>query len=111
MKRFYGYRLGEYLGNVYHLTVAGEPDINDVEEFSVTVHYFDEEREEQIQIARIDTRHGGVHFDKLYRRDQPREFLDIEHYWEAEEKLRENWRTYAKNHPETERFDGSETSR
>jgi hypothetical protein len=31
MKRFYGYRLGEYRGNVYHLTVAGEPDTNDIE--------------------------------------------------------------------------------
>jgi hypothetical protein len=24
-------RLGEYRGNVYHLTVAGEPDTNDIE--------------------------------------------------------------------------------
>lgn len=104
MKRFYGYRLGEYRGNVYHLTVAGEPDINDVEEFSVAVHYFDEEREEQVQIARIDTRHGGVHFDKLYRRDQPREFLDeVDEYWEAEEKLVENWRMYAKNYESSDR--------
>ena len=97
MKRFYSYRLGEYHGNVYHLTVSGEPSINDVEDFSVTVHYFDEEKEEEVEIARIDTRHGGVHFDKLYRRDEPREFLDIEDYWEAEEMLRENWRTYAKS--------------
>lgn len=97
MKRLYGYRLGEYQGNIYHLTVAGEPDINDIKEFTVTVHYFDEDKEEQVQIARIDTRHGGVHFDKLYRRNQPREFLDIETYYEAEKKLRENWRTYAKS--------------
>jgi len=101
MKSFYGYRLGEYRGNVYHLTVAGEPNLNEVEEFSVSVHYFDEEREEEVQIARIDTRHGGVHFDKLYRRDEPREFLDdVEQYWEAEEKLRENWRTYVKSFSE-----------
>ena len=31
MKRFYRYKLGEYLGDVYHLTVAGESNINDVE--------------------------------------------------------------------------------
>lgn len=50
-----------------------------------------------MQIARIETRHGGVHFDKLYRRDEPREFLDdVEEYWEAEERLVENWRTYAR---------------
>jgi|GEM_PF-4847009 len=112
MKRFYGYRLGEYSGNVYHITVAGKPDINDVEEFSVSVHYFDEECEEQVQIARIDTRHGGIHFGKLYRRDQPHEFLDdMEEYWEAEEKLKENWRTYAKSFSDTKKSDGSGTSR
>lgn len=99
MKRFYSYRLGEYQGDVYHLTVAGEPDINDVRDFSVSIHYFDKEREQEVQIARIDTRHGDVHLDKLYREDKPRQFLpDIEQYWEAEEKLRENWRRYAKNH-------------
>jgi hypothetical protein len=98
MKRFYSYKIGEYLGKVYHLTIAGEPNINEVEDFSVNVHYFDEEDEKQVQIARIDTRHGDVHFDKLYRRDEPREFLDdINEYWEAEEMLIENWRTYARN--------------
>lgn len=58
MKRFYSYKLGEYLGNVYHLTVAGEPDINAVEEFPVSVHYFDQEDEEQVQSENRHTPRG-----------------------------------------------------
>lgn len=102
MERFYSYQLGTHDGRVYHLTVSGEPSINDVEQFAVTVHYNDPVTEQSVEIARIDTSHGFVHFDRLYRADQPKETLDIETPWEAEGLLRDRWRqyaeTFARNH-------------
>lgn len=52
---------------------------------------------ESIQIARIDTAHGYTHFDRLYRRDEPKEELDLD-FGEAIELLEENWRTYASSY-------------
>jgi len=41
-------------------------------------------------------RHGAryTHIDRLYRRDEPKEALEIG-FWEAIETLEENWRMYA----------------
>ncbi len=100
MERFYGYKLGTYAGQEYSLSVSGAPSINDVEEFAVTVHYYDTDANETVEIARIDTAHGVTHFDKLFRRDQPKEILDVD-YLEAENRLRENWRRYARSYDHT----------
>lgn len=97
MERFYGYKLGQYVGREYSLSVSGAPDINDIEEFAVTIHYYDTDADETVEIARIDTAHGVTHFDKLFRRDQPKEELDV-NYLEAEMRLRENWRRYARSY-------------
>lgn len=97
MKRFYSYKLGTYAGQEYTLSVNGSPSINNVEEFAVTIHYYDRDIEETVEIARIDTKHGFTHFDKLFRRDQPKEPLDVD-YIEAEERLRENWRRNARSY-------------
>jgi len=80
--------------------VSGAPDINDVVKFAVTIHYYDTDADETVEIARIDTAHGVTHFDKLFRRDQPKERLDIAHP-EAEKRLRENWRQYARSYDRT----------
>ena len=95
MDRFYTTRLGSYQGHVYQLTVAGEPSINDVQSFSVTIHYYVPETDETTEVARIDTSHGFVHFDRLYHADQPKDPVDMETPWEAEEHLREHWHQYA----------------
>ncbi|MGQ4557412.1 DUF7718 family protein [Halobellus sp. GM3] len=51
-------------------------------------------------MARIDTSHQTVHFDRLYRRDQPKD-TDVEFsVWEAEQQLEHNWRQYAHTHAE-----------
>lgn len=100
MDRFYNYKLGTYAEREYVLSVNGAPSIDNVEEFAVTVHFYDETTEETVEIARIDTAHGEAHFDKLFRRDQPKEPLDV-NYLEAEELLRENWRRYAESYQET----------
>lgn len=97
MERFYGYKLGTHAAREYSLSVSGAPSINDIEEFAVTVHYYDNDADETIEIARIDTAHGVTHFDKLFRRDQPKEELDVD-YLGAEKRLRENWRRYARSY-------------
>lgn len=100
MKRLYSYKLGTYGGREYSLSVNGAPSIDRVEEFAVTVHYYDIDAAKTVEIARIDTAHGTTHFDKLFRRDQPKEPLGID-YLEAEARLRENWRRYAKSYEDT----------
>lgn len=78
--------------------MSGELGINDVEDFAVATHYNDPEADREVQVARIDTSHGYVHFDKLFREEQPKTLLDIDAYWEAEELLRDDWRRYAKRY-------------
>ena len=91
--------LGAFRGRTYYLTVRVSPNFNRVRDFAAVVHFsVAGESERKIQIARIDTTHGYTHFDRLYRRDQPKERLDVD-VWEAITLLHANWRTYA------ERFD------
>jgi hypothetical protein len=102
MDRFYTTVLGSYQDQDYYLTVSGEPSINDIRNFAVTFHYDDPQTTTQVEIARIDTSHGYVHFDRLYRADQRTDSVDMETPWEAENHLREHWRqyaaSYARNH-------------
>lgn len=88
--------LGTVRGRTYYLTIRVTPSFNDINAFSVTVHYSDPAAEEEIQIARIDTEHGYTHFDRLYRRDQPKDPIDVD-VWEAATLLEENWRQYAES--------------
>jgi len=88
--------LGCYEGNLYFLTVWAKPNFDRPVEFAVVVHYDYASANSNEEIARIDTAHGRTHFDKLYRRGQPKECLDVG-LWEAVARLRENWRRYAEN--------------
>lgn len=96
------YELGTYDDRPYFLVARATPGFNDPAEFAVVVGYNDPETDEHIQVARIDTAHGYVHFDKLYRRDEPKERLDVD-FWTAVERLEQNWRTYARGHKHTRR--------
>jgi hypothetical protein len=91
----YTYPLGQYRGQKYH--VHAEPDLNEIEAFSVTVYY--NAAEKTVEIARIDTAHEFTHFDKLYRRGAPKKKVDFDCF-EAEEHLRNNWRRYAESYRE-----------
>lgn len=95
------YQLGEYEDRAYFLVARARPDFDDPEELGVTIGYNDPTNDETIQIARIDTAHGYTHFDKLYRRDEPKEELDLD-FWGAVERLEENWRTYASSYARTD---------
>lgn len=72
------FELGEYDGRVYFLAARARPDFDTPEKFAATVYYNDSETESNVEIARIDTTHGHTHFDKLYRRDEPKERLDVD---------------------------------
>jgi hypothetical protein len=51
MNRFYTTLLGTYQDRDYYLTVLGEPSINNIEEFAVTIHYDDPQTRETVEIA------------------------------------------------------------
>ena len=94
-------QLGSFRGRPYYLTLRVTPNFNRIRDFAVVVHYSPPSASEpEVQIARIDTTHGYSHFDRLYRRDQPKERIDVD-VWEAVALLEDNWRTYA------ERFDAA----
>lgn len=88
--------LGEYDGRPYFLSIRARPDLDAPEEFAVVCYYNDPRTEERVEIARIDTAHGYTHFDRLYRRDQPKERVEMG-LWEAVSVLRDNWRQYAES--------------
>lgn len=88
---------GEYHGNVYFVHVRAEPSYHSPDDFSVTLYYNEPETKSNVQVARIDNSHGYVHIDRLYRRDEDREALDLD-FWEAVEHIERRWRTYARSH-------------
>ncbi|WP_132058157.1 DUF7718 family protein [Halorussus amylolyticus] len=71
--------------------------LNTSREFGVIVHCADPGTGPNVEIARIDTAHGHVHIDTLYRRDEPKEPLDVS-LWEAVARLKNDWRRYAESH-------------
>lgn len=89
-------QLGTYDGREYRLTVRVTPSFNEPEDFAVVVFYTTTEGE-SVQIARIDTEHDHVHFDRLYKRGQPTDPVDMD-LWEAWTHLQSNWRTYAESY-------------
>jgi hypothetical protein len=89
-------QLGDYQGRRLFLKIRVSPTFNEIEDVGVGL-YLDPRTDATIQIARIDTSHGFVHFDRLYRRDQPKEPIDVD-VWEAAERLEANWRRYARSH-------------
>ena len=94
MSRELTYLLGERHDRPYFLVARATPDFERVDDFAVVVYYNQPATEQRIEIARIDTAHGFTHFDKLYRRDQPKEPVSLE-LWDAVELMDANWRRYA----------------
>lgn len=91
------YELGVHAGRTYLLTARATPGFDDSEEFVVVVHFNDPDTDEEVQIARIDTTHGYVHFDRVYRRDEPKDELAVG-FWDAVELLEDDWRTFAREY-------------
>ena len=94
----HSYELGAYGGRIYAIAVRVKPDYDDVQEFGVTV-YYSTGKGENIDVARIDTDHGGPHLDRLFLEDPDKKFLDPDLEWhEAEKQLSDNWRDYARKY-------------
>lgn len=96
MAQEYGYKLGSFRDHEFSLRVSASPSLDDVKEFAVIV-YYSLSTGETVEIARVDTAHGYTHFDRIYRRDQPKDPVDW-NWQEAEDELRENWRSYAESY-------------
>lgn len=89
--------LGAYQGRQYFLHIHCEPDFNTVESFSVSVYYKDAQESETVEVARVDTAHGDTHLDKLWRLDEPKEWVDWS-VWDAAKHLKQKWRLYAERY-------------
>lgn len=94
-------RLGRYRGRPYFLSLRAEPGVNDPEEFAVVL-YYDTTEGERVQVARIDTDHGYTHIDRLYRRDEPKDPVDLD-FFGAWDHVKDTWRTYAEEYEKTHR--------
>lgn len=94
MSETFQYELKPNRDRPYFIKVRATPSVHNPQEFAVTVFYKDADSGQNTEIARIDTSHGYAHFDKLFRRDQPKEEVDLD-LWEAVQQLRNNWQTYA----------------
>lgn len=88
--------LGRYKGRFYSITRKVEPSFQDIEEFSITVHYTDPETLEEIEIVRIDSSHGHVHMDRLFEEGNPKEELPYLDAFSAYQYLKDNWERFAK---------------
>lgn len=99
--------IGRYERWTVHLAVRAEPslDAGAPEEFAVTL-FLASPGGEYVDVARIDTAHDGVHFDRLYLpNDDPLRrgySVDVVDYRRAQRRLTRNWRAhveaYARNH-------------
>jgi hypothetical protein len=95
MSEEYFYTLGWYSGREHRLVTRASPSLDDIQRFAVVLCYG--HNGEYTEVARIDTAHGFTHFDRLYRRDQPKERVEMS-VWEAERHLEANWRRYARRY-------------
>lgn len=91
------FELGTYRQRQYFLHGSASPTAETPEAFSVVVYYTHPMTDANVEIARVDTSHGHTHFDRLYRRDEPKDAVDWT-YWGSVERLMENWRTYAESY-------------
>lgn len=98
--------LGPYRGREFFATIFVEPDPtdsdgftvpDDAEKWGISIHFQpDEPYENHVEVARIDTAHGEAHFDKLFKQDQPKEWLGENYtYEDARQELFPKWKHYA----------------
>lgn len=93
------YELTTYAGRPYFLKIRATPNLENPEEFAVTVYFNDPDRREGVDVARIDTDHGYTHLDKLFLERQPKERMNVG-LWDAVEHLIEHHPEYARKYRE-----------
>lgn len=89
--------LGTWKGRIYWLRARAEPDYNNPNWFMATVYHEGQNTGENIQVARVDCSHNYTHFDRLYKRSEPKDPVSWD-LWKAIDELKQNWQTYAKGH-------------
>ena len=105
--------LGRYRGLSVHLSVRANPSLDAPapEEFAVNL-FLSFPGGANVAVARIDTSHEGVHYDRLYlpeddplRRDYSVTAVD---YREAQQMLLGNWRDHVEAYAETHGLPGDD---
>lgn len=106
--------IGRYDGRTVNLSVRAEPslDARAPEEFAVNLALSLPDGT-NVDVARIDTSHDGVHYDRLYlpaghplRRDYT---IDVVDYREAQRTILANWRDHVEAYHENHRLPESGT--
>ena len=91
--------IGRHEGRTVVLSVRAKPslDARAPEEFAVNLSISRSDGS-NVDVARIDTSHAGVHYDRLYLPEDdplPRDYgVEIVDYREAQRTLLENWRKH-----------------
>jgi hypothetical protein len=74
---------------------------DNVTDFAISIYY--KEDGDSIEIVRIDDSHGYTHIDKIYtEKDDIKENMSELTFWEAMDRLMNNWKKYAKYHRQKE---------
>mgnify|MGYP001068817217 CR=1 FL=1 len=108
--------IGRYRGLSVHLSVRANPslDARAPEEFAVNL-FLALPDGANVDVARIDTSHDGVHYDRLYLpADDPlwRDYsIDVVDYRDAQRKLLEDWREHVEAYAETHGLPSDDVSR
>lgn len=98
--------IGQYGGWTIHLAVRADPSLeaSAPEAFAVTL-FVAVPSAENVDVARIDTGHDGVHYDRLYlpvdrplRKDYS---IDVVDYRDAQRMLLRDWRDHVEAYEET----------
>ncbi|MCH7660855.1 MAG: hypothetical protein IH933_09855 [Euryarchaeota archaeon] len=100
-------RVGTFRQRSYFVLVRATPDFDTPDEFAAVL-YYESDSSETTQIARIDTAHGYTHFDRLYKRGEPKDAVEMD-LWEAWTHLKSDWRTYAESYDSMIRIESKMT--
>jgi len=113
MERFESFGLGDYRGDTYLLVGFVEPDPHEYDEFDpaedavnygwTLVQKAESPLDKNVEIARMDTRHGQPHLDKEYlprgTNEEKKMFLEDGYSFERmRDYLLENWQKFADLH-------------
>ncbi len=67
------YSPGEYKDVVVYLGGKVDSGFGCLDEFSVSLYYMDPKKEQNVEIARIDSIHSYIYIHRFYRRDSKKE--------------------------------------
>lgn len=102
----YSYEVGKYRERPIQIGVRAEPSLDSPESWAVFL-YFEDTEGERTHIARVDTSHGEIHLDRLYREsmaETKRFDVEISAPHEAEAFLRNKWQSFCQIYADNYEF-------